>query len=226
MLGSDAQQRVREALQKLDLALAEDTARGAEIRKQATRFRDLFFGAFNFIEQEAVQLRELLLKLQRQDVNQLHVLPKGRAHFLLHLDTELAFEHKPHAASRGVTETLQSRTPELSARLFAVFMPPHRGLLRAYTIFLDGSWKRTTYTLFAGKVQAKSTLVPRFNPEMLVMEAIDLVGYACLVHPIWSPMAEEASTFGVEALRDRYRIKSHLIHTAMARREGAVQPQE
>lgn len=226
MLGGDAQQRVREALQKLDLALAEDTARTKEIQEQATRFRNMFFGAFNFIEQEAVQLRELLLKLQRQDANQLQVLPKGRAHFLIQLDTELAFEHKPHARSRGVTETLQSRTPELGARLFAVFMPPYRGLLRSYTVFLDGSWKRTTYTLFAGKVQAKSTLVPRFNPEMLVMEAIDLVGYACLVHPIWAPLADEATSFGVDALRDRTRTKSHLIHTALARREGAVQPQE
>ncbi len=226
MLGSETQQRVREALRQLDHALVEEAALENAIRKNAQQFREMFFSAFGFVEQESLQMQEIMVKLNRPEANQLQVLPRGRAHFAIHLDPELAFEHKPHAASRGYTQTLQSRTPELSARFFALFLPPRTGLLRTYTIFADGTWKRTTYTLFDGQVQAKSTLVPRFNAEMLSMEAVDLVGYACLVHPIWSPLAELAATMTAETLKDRTRIKSHLIHSVQARRIGAVPAHE
>ncbi len=226
MLGSETQQRVREALRQLDHALVEEAALENAIRKNAQQFREMFFSAFGFVEQESLQMQEIMVKLNRPEANQLQVLPRGRAHFAIHLDPELAFEHKPHAASRGYTQTLQSRTPELSARFFALFLPPRTGLLRTYTIFADGTWKRTTYTLFDGQVQAKSTLVPRFTAEMLSMEAVDLVGYACLVHPIWSPLAELAATMTAETLKDRTRIKSHLIHSVQARRIGAVPAHE
>ncbi len=222
MLGSETQQRVRESLRQLDHALIEEAALENAIRKNAQQFREVFFNGFGFVEQESLQLQETLVKLNRPDANQLHVLPRGRAQFAIHLDPELAFEHKPHAASRGFTQTLQSPTPELGARFFALFLPPRMGLLRTYTVFADGTWKRTTYTIVDGQVQAKSTLVPRFNAELLTLEAVDLVGYACRMHPVWSPLAELAPTMTVETLKDRTRIKAHLIHSAQARRTGAV----
>jgi hypothetical protein len=94
--------------------------------------------------------------------------------------------------------------------MFAVFMPPARGLLRYYTIFADGAWKRTTFVASAGGVQTRSAMVARATPDVLILEAVDLINYACTVHPTWKALAAEAENMAVENIMDRTSVKTHL----------------
>ncbi|NJL33150.1 MAG: hypothetical protein HC893_03975 [Chloroflexaceae bacterium] len=190
MLNVDAQQRAREALRQVDQALANEAALEAEVRRQAQLFRDTLFGAFQFIEQESLQLRELLIKLQRGDANQLQIAPKGRPAFLLMVDPEIAFGSRA-MGSRPLNEG--AAPVELSARLYAVMMPPSSGLLRYYTIFGDGVWKRTTFTAGPKGMQARHAQIGRIGADLLIREAIDLLGYACMVYASWATLTDEAT---------------------------------
>lgn len=208
MLNFDAQQRAREALRRADEALVAQLALESEVTKQATSFRDTLFSAFQFVESEALALQELSVQLKRSDKNQLQVGSQGRPSFVLVLDTELAYDHNQQIASQGQAPAAENM-PELAARIFAVLLPPNQGLLRHYTIFASGAWKRTTFTLASGGVQARSALVPRASPDVLVLEAIDLLGYAALVRPLWSPLVADAESFTPDLLRDRTRTRLH-----------------
>lgn len=218
MLGFEAQQRAQEALRKIDQGLEQDIAAEDAVLNQAKLFRDGMFGAFQFIEREVLQLKALLVQMQRLDANQIRVQSKGRMPFVVSLDPEVAYDTR-HTASQG--QASEGATPgpvELSARLFVVFAPPFQGVLRYYTIFADGTWKRTTFTAGHGGMHARSALLQRFAPDILVLEAVDLLGYVCMLHPTWSTLEDRASSLTVDLLRERSQVKEHL--TAVVTRRG------
>jgi hypothetical protein len=213
MLGTEAQQRAREALRSVDKSLASELERENQLRKHAEHFRDNFFAAFKFLEDETMTLQELQVQVQRSDKQQLQVQSRGRPPFVLVLDTEIAYDTRPPASGQASEPAV-----ELASRLFAVLHPPMRGLLRHYTIFGDGSWKRTTFALSNENAYPRSAMVPRATPDVLVMEAIELLGYVCMLHATWSTLADEAQDLSLEALRDRSIIKTHLSGLGAQRR--------
>jgi hypothetical protein len=215
MLSFEAQQRAREALRKVDQALGAAIALESELHKHAEGFRETMFGAFQFLESESMSLQELQLKMQRTDKNQVHVQSKGRYPFILMLDPEAAYDTRPAAQGQSAEQT---PAPELAARLFAVLAAPYQGVLRYYTIFADGAWKRTTFTASASGVQTRSTLVGRYTADVLVLEAVDLLGYACTMHPSWDPLTDSAETLNIEGLRQRTNVKTHLSGLGAVRR--------
>ncbi len=211
MLGVDAQTRVREALRKSDRALEADQEIENRLAQQSQNFRDILFAAFQYVENESLQLQNILVKCSRFDMNQLQVQVKDRAAFILYLDAEFAYDRKQLTKPIGQSaESHPQANVELAARCFAALIPPLQGLLRYYTIFADGSWKRTTFTATANNFHAHGSMVPRFNPEILVMEAADLVGEACLLHPTWAGLAQDADNLTIEKLRDRNQVKTLL----------------
>jgi hypothetical protein len=216
MLSFEAQQRAREALRKVDQALGAVIAQENELHRHAEGFRETMFGAFQFLESESMSLQELQLKMQRTDKNQVHVQSKGRSPFILILDPETAYDTRPAAQGQSAEHT---PAPELAARLFAVLAAPFQGVLRYYTIFADGAWKRTTFTASASGIQTRSTLVARYTPDVLVLEAVDLLGYACTVHPSWDPLTDNAETLTIEGLRQRTNVKTHLSGLGATRRQ-------
>jgi hypothetical protein len=221
MLSLEAQQRIRETLRRLDQSLANAASVENELVKQAQGFRDTFFGAFQFIENESMALQEIQVQAKREGKQQLQVTSRGRPSFMLIMDSELAYDSKPPPAGQGQAEEGASQsTIELGARIFAVLTPPYQGLIRYYTIFVDGSWKRTTFALTANGARPRSALVPRATPDVLTLEAIDLLGYACMVHPTWNSMANEAEMFTLEGIQDRKQTKTHLSGLGMPRREN------
>ncbi len=210
-LNKEAEARAKEALQRIDQALAADVAFQEELKEKAQEFRDLFFEAFGFVEDKSLSLNEVLIKINRIDANQVEVTNKKYPPFLLMLDAEPAYDYRPLPASKeqGGEEKPRWAT-ELAARLFVVLSPPLQGLLRVYSIFSDGAWKRTTFTLTANGVQASSPLVPRFSPDILVLEAIDLLGYAGTIHPTWANLSATAEKTTADELRTRTFVKNHL----------------
>ncbi len=209
MLGMDGQQRVREALRKVDKALTEQVHSEGEIAKHADTFRETFFNAFQLIEQETLTLQELNVQIRRPDKQQLQVQSQGRLPFVLLLNTEVGYDIKASMPPNDPEQSPDTLPSDLSARMFAVLAPPYRGLLRYYTIFADGMWKRTTFTFNGNVVAERSALVPRYNAEILTLEAVDLLSYACLAHPTWNPLISESETVTAEALRDRNTNKIH-----------------
>jgi hypothetical protein len=105
----------------------------------------------------------------------------------------------------------------MAARFFAIFAPPNQGLLRYYTIFADGLWKRTTFTLAQGRVLAYNAHAPRFNAELLTREAVDLLGYVCTLQPTWDNLAPRAETFTLDMLQERDQVKTHLTGLGVPR---------
>jgi hypothetical protein len=216
MLSFEAQQRAREALRKVDQALSAALALESELHKHAEGFRETMFGAFQFLESESMSLQELQIKMQRTDKQQIHVQSKGRPPFILMLDPEAAYDTRPVGQGQSAEA---APAPELAARLFAVLAAPYQGVLRHYTIFTDGAWKRTTFAASANGVQTRSTLVARYTPDVLALEAVDLLGYACMVHPSWNPLTEAAETLTIEGLRQRTNVKAHLSGLGATRRQ-------
>jgi hypothetical protein len=208
MLNLEAQQRAREALRRADQALAALVEAESNVQKQADTFRENVFSAVQFLENESMTLQELQIQARRPDKNQLQVQSRGRQPFALIMNAEPAYDIRPAPAGQATEAPPQSST-ELAARMFAVFLPPNRGLLRYYTIFADGAWKRTTFVPTSGGVQTRSTLVPRATPDVLILEAVDLINYAFTVHATWDSLAAEAETMTVEAIQDRTRVKAH-----------------
>ncbi|NJN67431.1 MAG: hypothetical protein HC884_12325 [Chloroflexaceae bacterium] len=210
-LGSEAQKRFREALRRLDHAIQTDRETQEQIWERARTFISTFYQVFELIEQESLVLEEVLVKMQRIDDNQFEVSNKNYPTVRLMLDTELAYDTRPVSASQVPPgERSPPWVPELSARMFAIFSPPYQGLLRSYTIFADGSWKRTTFALGSGGVHAQSALVPTTNPNVLVLEAIDLLTVVCTHHPTWANLAAVADTLTMEHIRERSCVKLHL----------------
>ncbi len=212
MLGFEAQQQVQEELRRIDQALEQDLTHEHVIQEQAHNFREAIFSAFQFIENQSLQLQALLVQLQRLGAHQLRVQSKGRMPFILSLDTELAFD------TRQTGEGTAQGPLELTARMFVVLAPPNHGLLRHYTIFADGTWKRTTFTFVGGGVQVKSALLQRFSLDILVREAADLLGYVCLLHPTWANLMVSAETLTTDMLQERHRLKDHLTTQMVTRR--------
>ncbi|MFP4437429.1 MAG: hypothetical protein ACLFVO_09295 [Chloroflexaceae bacterium] len=210
MLGFEAQQRAQEALRKIDQGLVRDMADEEAILKHAKEFRDGMFGAFQFIERETLQLNALLVQLKRLDANQLQIQSKGRMPFVLSLDPEVAYDTR-HTSNPGQAGEGPPQGPvELAARVFVVFAPPYQGMLRHYSIFADGLWKRTTFAFGHSGVQTRSTLLQRFGPDILVLEAADLLGHVCMLHPTWTNLEPRAEGMTLEALRERSRVKEFL----------------
>lgn len=215
MLTFEAQQRIRESLRRADQAAAADAAVEHEVQKQAQGFRDNFFASFQFIETESMTAQELQVQIKRLDKQQLQVQLRGRPTMLLVFDPETAYDYKPQMQSTSQTG---EGVLDLGGRLFAVFAPPHQGVVRYYTIFGDGTWKRTTFAIGASGVQARSTLVPRSTPDVLAMEAVDLLGYVGTLHPMWSDLTADVETITHESVRDRTRVKVHLTGLGGPRR--------
>jgi hypothetical protein len=207
MLGVDAQKRLQETLRQIDAALVADSEQIDAIGRQRLTFRDTLFGAFQHIERECLQLKALLIQLRRLDANQLQVQSKGRPAFIVLLDPEPAFDRK--AAPPAESEARPAESNELAARVFAVLAPPARGLLRYYSIFSDGSWKRSVLVGGSNGVVTQQALVARFNDEMLTLEAADLLGQAVMAHASWANLAPDAEHLGFEALRDHAVTRAH-----------------
>ncbi len=212
MLGVEAQKRLQETLRQVDTALVADSERVDAIGTQAVTFRDALFGAFQYIERECLQLKALLIQLRRLEANQLQVQSKGRPAFILMLDPEPAFDRKSAPVAEG--EPRPSESNELAARLFAVLAPPARGLLRYYSIFSDGSWKRSVLVGGPNGIVAQQALVARFNDEMLTLEAADLLGQVVTAHTSWTNLVPEAEQLGIEALRDHAVTRAHPLGVA------------
>jgi hypothetical protein len=141
------------------------------------------------------------VQTRRADANLLQVQVRGRNPLALFLDTEMAYDHKvppqPGAAGRG----------ELAARLYALFAPPYQGVLRCYTIFASGEWKRAVYVSRAGALQAHVTLRSTISQDELLEEAADLLAQACAVHPTWASLSDTAPATSLDQLRDRQYVK-------------------
>jgi hypothetical protein len=217
MLSNDAQQRAREALRKVDQMLAANVEAENTLEKHAFSFRDNMFAAFQFIESESMTMKELQVQIKREDKQQLRVASRGRAPFMLYMDNEAAYDSRPYAAAQ---DQPAETSIELAHRLFAVFAPPHVGLLRYYTVFADGAWKRTTFVPGPEGAQVRSAMVQRSSIDVLVLEAIDLLGYACTVHPTWEPLAAAAEQVTLAELHERERVKGHLTGLGAPRRHG------
>ncbi len=206
----EGQQRARDALKKLDQDLATNKETIEAVKAQAQRFRDTFFETFDVIERESLSLNDVMLKMQRIDKDQLQVTNKTYPPFLLILDPELAYHPRPLANDQD-TGGKPRQVTELAARLFAIYEPPNCGLLRYYTIFGDGSWKRTTFSVRAdGALHSQSALAPASSADILTLEAIDLLSKACTVHPTWAELATESDTLTEERLRERSFVKMYL----------------
>jgi hypothetical protein len=209
-LSVEGQQRARDALKKLDQDLATDKETIEAIKTQAQRFRDTFFESFDVIERESLSLNDVMLKMQRIDKDQLQVTNKNYPPFLLILDPELAYHPRPLANDHD-TGGKPRQVIELTARLFAIYEPPNCGLLRYYTIFGDGSWKRTTFSVRAdGSLHPQSALAPASSADILTLEAIDLLSKACTAHPTWAELATASDTLIAERLRERSFVKIYL----------------
>lgn len=208
MFGFDAQQRVQEALRRIDQLLVADLELEEQIQKQAVEFRDMLYGAFQYFERESMHSKALFVQCKRLEANQMQVQSKGRPACILALDSEPAYDRKTQPAGEPGSEP-QPNSIELAARLFAVMVPPQVGLLRYYTIFADGSWKKTTFALGQGGVHAQSVMLQRFSPDTLIMEGTDLLSQLCLAHPVWAGLAATAESFSLETLRDRSKVKLH-----------------
>lgn len=207
----EGQQRARDALKRLDQAITTDRETQETVWKHAHNFRDTFFETFGLIERESLSLNEIMLKMQRIDANKLQVANKNLFPFLLILDPELAYHTRYRTTEDKQTgETQTHHSTELAARLFAVFEPPTQGVIRYYTIFGDGSWKRTSFTIGTdGGLVPQSAMAAAASPDVLMLEAIDLLGKACTLHPTWAELTAP-DTLIADKLRDRALVKIHL----------------
>lgn len=218
MLNMETQQRASEAMRKIDQSLESDLAHQEAVQKQAHNFREALFAAFQFIERESLQLNALLIQIKRLDANQILIQSKGRIPFALSLDPEVAYDIRSK-------EDVLAGPLELTARLFAVFAPPYHGVFRHYTIFADGTWKRTTFTFSKAGVQTKNMLLQRFSLDILVLEAVEVLGHACLLHPTWLNLDERAESITLDTLRERDQVKRHLSAGGGARRAVSSLPE-
>lgn len=197
MISLDRQRATQAALRQLDDAMTASAAVEEKLQKHSIDFRDHLFSAFQFIERESLQSRTLFVQTNRVESGLLHVQVRGRASLDLFLDSEAAYDSK-HAA--------QSK-PELCTRMYALFAPPQRGVLRYYTIFVTGEWKRTIFVSRGGTTNAHTTLQTAIAPETLLEEGVDLLAQVCSVHATWNTLAEQPAAVSLDQLRDRQFVK-------------------
>jgi hypothetical protein len=193
MLSLDRQRQAQETLRQLDEALTADAGVEEAVQQHAVALRDNLFGAFQFIERETLQCRTLLVQTKRIEANQLQVQVRGRATLAIQLDAELAYDQRVSGQGK----------PELCARCYAVFAPPYHGLLRHYTIFASGEWRRTVFVSRAGATQAHATTRPNTGLDTLVEEAADLLAQLCAVRASWNALADDPGALSLDQLRDR-----------------------
>ncbi len=219
MLSVEVQAKLRESIRQLDHMLVTTIERDERLVQTGINFRDTFFAAFGFVETESLSMKELQVTLKRMDRQQLEVIVQRRISFMLQFDPELAYDVRPVAAEgqEGRSETKL----ELGSRLFVVLAPPQIGLIRHYTIFGDGAWKRTTFNLTPQGVQARQAFIPRSTSELLIHEAIDLVRYACQIYPMWQPMTDKVQEIGLSEVRKRAVVKQHMTGLAGIRRASS-----
>lgn len=193
MFSFDRQRATQAALRQLDDAMTKSADVLDKLQKHTIDFRDQLYGAYQFIERESLQSRTLLVQTNRVEANLLQVQVRGRPVMDLFVDSEVAYDQK--VAEQG--------KPELATRLFALFGPPQRGLLRHYTLFASGEWKRNVFISRNGQIQVVSSLRNEINPDMLLDEATDLLGQLCSVYPTWNSLNDNPNNVGREQVRDR-----------------------
>ena len=193
MLSLDRQRQAQELLRQLDAALTADAGVEDAVQQHAIALRDNLFGAFQFIERESLQCRTLLVQTKRVEANQLQVQVRGRALLALLLDAELGYDQRTPGAAK----------PEPCARCYAVFAPPYHGLLRHYTVFASGEWRRTVFVSRGGALQSHSTTRPHPGLDAMVEEAADLLAQLCAVRPSWNALADDPGALSLDNLRDR-----------------------
>jgi len=197
MISLDRQRATQAALRQLDEAMTVTAAAEEKLQKQSLELRDQLFGAFQFIERESLQGRTLLVQTNRIEASLLQVQVRGRPPLDLLLDAEPAYDHKNVGGGK----------PELCTRVYALFAPPQRGVLRHYTVFATGEWKRTVFVSRGGATSAHPTLLPAINSDALLEEATDLLAQLCSVHATWNTLAEDPATVSLDQLRDRQFVK-------------------
>lgn len=218
MLSYETQQRAREALRQVDQLLQEVIAEEEQLIKRGEQFRDTFFSAFGYLETETLSLRELQINVKRTDRQQLQIETRGRPTFFLQYDPELAYDRKPIQAASEQGQQPETPALELASRLYAVMAPPFAGVMRYYTIFDDGNWKRTTFQLGPKGVHARSALVQRIGPDVLAMEGIDLIKHIATIYPLWDNLASQVETLTAKDLQDRAQVKRHFTGLGSPRR--------
>lgn len=206
ILSLEAQKRAKEAFLQLDKAVAADRLAQATVREQARAFFDSMYAVFEHIERESLTLKEVFVSMQRIDDHQFEVKNRHYPPFILLLDKELAYDSKPISDPEQKTRWVV----ELSARVFIIFSPPLQGVIRVYTIFGDGSWKRAMFMATSDGIQSQSNLLPDTKPDTLLFEAIDVLSLVCTRHPTWANIASIADTIKIEQLADRSITKTFL----------------
>lgn len=199
VLGSEAQKRAREALLHLDKAIAADRQEQTAVREQARAFFETMYAVFEYIERESLTLNEVLLSMQRIDDEHFEVKNRHYPPFTLLLEQELAYDSKPSSDPEQKTRW----KVELAARIFIVFSPPLQGVIRLYTIFSDGSWKRVRFVVTPEGVQSQSDLLTDAKPDTLLFEAIEVLNLVCTRHPTWANIASIADTLRIDQLAER-----------------------
>ncbi len=197
MISLDRQRTTQAALRQLDEAMTLSVATEEKLQKQSLEMREQLFGAFQFIERESLQGRTLLVQTNRIEAGLLQVQVRGRPPLDLLLDSEPAYDQKVVGQGK----------PELCTRMYAVFAPPMRGILRHYTIFASGEWKRTVFVSRGGSVNAHTSVLAAINSDMLLEEATDLLAQLCSVHATWNTFTDNPSTVSLDQLRDRQFAK-------------------
>jgi hypothetical protein len=193
MLSLERQRQAQETLRQLDEVLTADAAVEEGVQQHAVALRDNLFSAFQFIERESLQSRTLLVQTKRIEANMLQVHVRGRAPLALLLDAELAHDQRVPGAGK----------PEACARCYAVFAPPYHGLLRHYTVFASGEWRRTVFVSRAGATQAHATTRPHPGLDVALEEATDLLAQLCAVRASWNALADDPGSLALDQLRDR-----------------------
>lgn len=193
MLSLDRQRQAQDTLRQLDDALTADAGVEEAVQQHALSLRDNLFGAFQFIERESLQYRTLLVQTKRIEANHLQVQVRGRAPLAILIDAELAYDQR--VAGQG--------KPEPCARAYAVFAPPFLGLLRHYTVFASGEWRRSVFVSRGGVAHAHATTYPSAALEALLDEATDLLAQLCAVRSSWNALADDPGSLSLEQLRDR-----------------------
>jgi hypothetical protein len=214
MLSLEIQKRAEELLRKLDQAVTDDLDLQSTLREYGRSFRDYLYQSFEFIHNKSLPLNEIDVKIQRIDSYQFTIEPSKGPSFRIFLDEELAYDSKPATQQEGgesaEKQEKQRWMLDLAVRIFVIFESPQQGLLRYYTIFPDGLWKRTVFTLGANGVTTQSVIVPQFSHDVVAMETLDLLKSVYLLRPSWANVAPIAETCTLNQLKDRTVVKHHL----------------
>lgn len=200
----NAQRAATEALRHIDNQLVTELDDAGRLRDQANRFRNMLFEALAWVEEQSFQLKVLQVKTKREEANLMRVELRERLPIVLFLDPEPAVD-------------LASGEQGLVSRMYAVLAPPVPGLLRQYTILPTGGWRRSTFSRDkSGQLGAKTVAAAGFSAEMLLLEAVDLIGYLATLRFGWPDHGSHAAVLGLDELRDRARNRDAAIGSGSA----------